>query len=256
MGIAPQLPKSAKRYKFLDSNSANIFLGDLPETSQHPANLRLFWLGRMGTYFTALRVSKINCNKATRKYLKLSILWRRVYFRSSGEIPIYKKLSSLFRLLLQSFHYQTKGKHDPAKLGVPVWGWLLRGNEDYWTNYQCCGAATVTKYDGIAYYSGHRLYISEQESLLKQTIWHTTLYATTTRREQFFSGLGVGNTTASVQDISCYRSIFQFLGRTIDKYDALKGCGLYEPNSPEIPAYIREHIENRVEPGDNAFVAA
>ena len=83
-----------------------------------------------------------------------------------------------------------------------------------------------------------------------------TLYATTTRREQFFSGLGVGNTTASVQDISCYRSIFQFLGRTIDKYDALKGCGLYEPNSPEIPAYIREHIENRIEPGDNAFVAA
>ena len=68
--------------------------------------------------------------------------------------------------------------------------------------------------------------------------------------------LGVGNTTASVQDISCYRSIFQFLGRTIDKYDALKGCGLYEPNSPEIPAYIREHIENRIEPGDNAFVAA
>ena len=118
------------------------------------------------------------------------------------------------------------------------------------------GAATVTKYDGIAYYSGHRLYISEQESLLKQTIWHTTLYATTTRREQFFSGLGVGNTTASVQDISCYRSIFQFLGRTVDKYDALKGCGLYEPNSPEIPAYIREHIENRIEPGDNAFVAA
>ena len=118
------------------------------------------------------------------------------------------------------------------------------------------GAADVTKYDGIAYYSGHRLYISEQESFLKQTIWHTTLYATTTRREQFFSGLGLGNTTASVQDISCYRSIFQFLGRTVDKYDALKGCGLFKPNSSEIPAYIREHIENKIEIGDNAFVAA
>tara|TARA_B100001059_G_scaffold229433_1_gene262027 strand:- start:55 stop:888 length:834 start_codon:yes stop_codon:yes gene_type:complete len=118
------------------------------------------------------------------------------------------------------------------------------------------GAADVTKYDGIAYYSGHRLYISERESFLKQTIWHTTLYATTTRREQFFSGLGLGNTTASVQDISCYRSIFQFLGRTVDKYDALKGCGLFKPNSSEIPAYIREHIENKIEIGDNAFVAA
>ena len=114
----------------------------------------------------------------------------------------------------------------------------------------------MTKYDGIAYYSGHRLYISERERFLKQTIWHTTLYATTTRREQFFSGLGVGNTTASVQDISCYRSIFQFLGRTVDPYDALKGCGLFKPDSPEIPAYIREHIENKIEIGDNAFVAA
>ncbi len=118
------------------------------------------------------------------------------------------------------------------------------------------GTSHVTKYDGIAYYSGHRLYISERERFLKQTIWHTTLYATTTRREQFFSGLGVGNTTASVQDISCYRSIFQFLGRTVDPYDALKGCGLFKPDSPEIPAYIREHIENKIEIGDNAFVAA
>ena len=118
------------------------------------------------------------------------------------------------------------------------------------------GTSTVTKYDGIAYYSGHRLYISERERFLKQTIWHTTLYATTTRREQFFSGLGVGNTTASVQDISCYRSIFQFLGRTVDPYDALKGCGLFKPDSTEIPAYIREHIENKIEIGDNAFVAA
>ena len=39
---------------------------------------------------------------------------------SSGEITICKKLSSVFRLLLQSFHNQTKGKYDPAKLGVPV----------------------------------------------------------------------------------------------------------------------------------------
>ena len=31
---------------------------------------------------------------------------------------------------------------------------------------------------------------------------------------------------------------------------------LFKPNSSEIPAYIRNHIENKIEPGDNAFVAA
>ena len=115
---------------------------------------------------------------------------------------------------------------------------------------------SVSKYDGIAYYSGHRLYISEREKFLGQTIWHTTLYATTTKREQFFSGLGLGSTTDSVQDISCYRSIFQFLGRTISLREALNGCGLFDLDDTEIPIYIRDHIENRIETGDNAFVAA
>jgi transcriptional regulator with XRE-family HTH domain len=118
------------------------------------------------------------------------------------------------------------------------------------------GTIGVSKYDGIAYYSGHRLYISECEKFLEQTIWHTTLYATTTKREQFFSGLGLGNTTDSVQDISCYRSIFQFLGRSVNTRDALRGCGLFGLSDPEIPAYIREHIENKIEIGENAFVAA
>ncbi|MEM7169425.1 MAG: helix-turn-helix transcriptional regulator [Pseudomonadota bacterium] len=117
-------------------------------------------------------------------------------------------------------------------------------------------AASVQKFDGIAYYSGHRLYITERERFLGHTIWNTTLYATTTHREQFFSGLSVGSTTDSVQDISCYRSIFQFLGRTVNRYNALKGCGWFPLDSPDVSAYVREHIENRIEEGDNAFVAA
>lgn len=38
--------------------------------------------------------------------------------------------------------------------------------------------------------------------------------------------------------------------------DALRGCGLFGLDDMEIPAYIREHIENKIEIGDNAFVAA
>ena len=117
------------------------------------------------------------------------------------------------------------------------------------------GSSSVTKYDGIAYYSGHRLYVSERERWLGQTIWHTTLFATSTR-QQFFSGLGLGNTMESVQDISCYRSIFQFLGPSVNRYNALKGCGIFDPTSPEIPLFIRQNIHNTIDAGENAFVAA
>ena len=118
------------------------------------------------------------------------------------------------------------------------------------------GTATVTKYDGIAYYSGHRLYISERERFLDRTIWHTTLYATSTHGELFFSGLGLGSTIDSVQHISSYRTIFQFLGRKVNHYEVLKGCGRFSLDSPEISPYVRDNIENRIEEGDNAFIAA
>ncbi|MDA9009460.1 hypothetical protein N9K16_05835 [Alphaproteobacteria bacterium] len=118
------------------------------------------------------------------------------------------------------------------------------------------GAARVVKFDGVAYYSGHRLYITERERFIGQTIWHTTLYATTTQRENIFSGLCLGSNTDSVQGISSYRSIFQFLGPDVDRYKALKGCGWFPMDSPEISEYVRENIENRIEEGDNAFVAA
>jgi transcriptional regulator with XRE-family HTH domain len=117
------------------------------------------------------------------------------------------------------------------------------------------GSSSVTKYDGVAYYSGHRLYISERERFLGQTIWHTTLFATSTR-QPFFSGLGLGNTTESVQDISCYRSIFQFLGSSVNRHNALRGCGMFDPTSPEIPIFIRQNIHNTIDADENAFVAA
>lgn len=118
------------------------------------------------------------------------------------------------------------------------------------------GSSRFTKYDGIAYYSGNRIYVSERERCFGQTIWHTILYTTGSYHGQFFSGLGLGNTWDSVQDISCYRSIFQFLGQSVDLYKALKHCGLYYPDSSDIPIYIRENIHNKIDIGDNAFVAA
>ena len=111
----------------------------------------------------------------------------------------------------------------------------------------------VTKYNGIAYYSGNRIYISEREQYWGKQIWHTILYASTTRRERFFSGLTMGSTSDSVQDIACYRTIFQFLGSDLDVREALKRCGVYAQDSPEISAYVCQRIINTVSPSENAI---
>lgn len=113
-----------------------------------------------------------------------------------------------------------------------------------------------SKYDGVAYRAGNRMFISERERYQGETIWHTVLYATGVKREQYYLGLSLGSTTTSLQDIVSYRVIFQHLGTDVNLRQVLKDCGHFELDSPEIPLYVRQRIENRIEKGDNAFVVA
>ena len=113
-----------------------------------------------------------------------------------------------------------------------------------------------SKYDGIAYRAGNRIFISERERYQGETIWHTVLYAIGVKREQFYSGLSLGSTTTSLQNIVSYRVIFQHLDADINLRQVLKDCGHFDLDSPKIPLYVRQRIENRIEKGDNAFVVA
>jgi len=114
----------------------------------------------------------------------------------------------------------------------------------------------LSKYDGIAYCAGNRIFISERERYQGETIWHTVLYATGVKREKYYSGLSLGSTTTSLQNIVSYRVIFQHLDTDINLRHVLNNCGHYALDSPEIPLYVRQRIENRIEGGDNAFVVA
>jgi transcriptional regulator with XRE-family HTH domain len=114
----------------------------------------------------------------------------------------------------------------------------------------------LNKYDGVAYSAGNRIFISERERYQGTTIWHTILYANAMKREQYYSGLSLGSTTDSLQNIVSYRVIFQYLNNEVNLRQVLANCGHYALDSPEIPMYVRHRIENRIEMGDNAFVVA
>lgn len=114
----------------------------------------------------------------------------------------------------------------------------------------------LIKYDGVAYSAGDRIFISERERHHGETIWHTALYASGVKRDQYYSGLALGNTTTSVQNIVSYRIIFQYLSTVVNLRQVFSECGYYPLDSPEIPLYVRQRIENRIDKGDNAFVVA
>jgi transcriptional regulator with XRE-family HTH domain len=114
----------------------------------------------------------------------------------------------------------------------------------------------LSKYDGVVYSSGNRIFISERERYQGGTIWHTILYSTGVKREQYFSGLSLGSTATSLQNIVSYRVIFQYLETDVNLRQVLTKCGSYSLDSLEIPLYVRQRIENKIEEGDNAFIVA
>ena len=46
---------------------------------------------------------------------------------------------------------------------------------------------------------------------------------------------------------SACRTHWEFLGKQIDVRKALKSCRLYKPDSDEIGATLREHIDNHID---------
>lgn len=115
-------------------------------------------------------------------------------------------------------------------------------------------AASVVKYQGIIQYSVGRLFLYEREASMRRMSWQSVLYTTDLKTVRYLSGLSMGITSNSKRDIACYRVIFQFLGKDIDKRRALGGCGRYDSDSREIPPFIRNRIRNDVDITDNALM--
>lgn len=112
---------------------------------------------------------------------------------------------------------------------------------------------SVIKYDGIVFYTGNKLVITERETFTGAALWNTILYTSDYSTASIMPGLSLGVAPNSANDIVCYRTVWEFLGPNIDLRAALNAAGSFDLNAPEITDYIRQTVSNDLMESDFAF---
>ncbi len=102
----------------------------------------------------------------------------------------------------------------------------------------------VGKYEGLAFYLGHRIHIVEYEKLNASSITQLVLYPTYSPRGGYLRGVQTGGSMKRGRKPAASAVVLEFLGHKIDYRRALARCGLFQPD--EISDWIKRLIENRI----------
>ena len=109
------------------------------------------------------------------------------------------------------------------------------------------------KYRGMAFYLNDRIFLVDYDSLTGNEISQTVLYPNYKHRLTRLAGLKLGVSTSSRREPLCARVLLESLGRQVSAKKALRACGLFDPNSPDIEDGIKARIVNRIEDGAHHF---
>ena len=104
-----------------------------------------------------------------------------------------------------------------------------------------------SKYKGMAFYLRDRIFLVDYESVTGNEISQTVLYPNYKSRLVRLSGLKLGVSAGNRREPLCARVVWDPLGRSIDLRSALRACGLFEPDDPEVEAAVKAAIDNRME---------
>lgn len=115
------------------------------------------------------------------------------------------------------------------------------------------GLPKVVKYEGIAYPSRSTLTMIERRPQETSSTFFTVLYGASEGALTFLSGLVLGVAPDSSRDIYALRTCWRYLGRNIDMRAALRACGQFPSDSPEIGSYIRYCTQNDLSAGEEFF---
>lgn len=110
------------------------------------------------------------------------------------------------------------------------------------------------RYQGITLMTGDRVFLNDYEYSAGIEITQTVLYPDYSHRWTRLLGVKVG-VSANRDHVPC--SVRTFMERTPPRmpfFGALRRCGLFDSNSPEIPEHVRPMIDNTVS-GPHVFDA-
>ena len=92
----------------------------------------------------------------------------------------------------------------------------------------------------------------EYETLERSSLTQVTLYPSHRHRLNILVGIQTGGPTRRGRKPGASKVALEYLGRSINTREALKRCGLFDPEDSQIRPEILSLIENRIDP--SAFV--
>lgn len=104
------------------------------------------------------------------------------------------------------------------------------------------GAPDVYKYEGIVTNVGDRFYLFDRESITGAELSQTILFQSYRNRVSTLSGLRMGVSGSDGHEPAASRIVLEFIGRTVNKREAMSGCRIYRVESSQIPSGVREHL--------------
>jgi transcriptional regulator with XRE-family HTH domain len=98
----------------------------------------------------------------------------------------------------------------------------------------------VVKFAGVVFYQLERIFVLEQESLMKTVLIETILYPDYRKKIARLSGLTLAVAGKSSREPYASRIVYEFLGVKPDLRASIEGCGAFPRDDPEIDPEIAE----------------
>lgn len=97
------------------------------------------------------------------------------------------------------------------------------------------GKRVISKYSGLVTYLERYLFVSEFEVLTRDSVVETILYAPYRNELNLLSGLTFGTTASHRRMPFASKTVWKYLGKSIDAKSELKKCGNLNTRSPVVP---------------------
>ncbi|SLN54892.1 Helix-turn-helix domain protein [Roseovarius albus] len=104
------------------------------------------------------------------------------------------------------------------------------------------------KYIGVAMEAFQRITILEREVGSGRSLWASMLYCSEHAQPNYLSGLCMSVETEGRHDISCIRTVWQYLGTQPNLRDMLSKCGVVSKANENLPDIILEGTDNSRRP--------
>ncbi|EAR62723.1 transcriptional regulator, Cro/CI family protein [Oceanospirillum sp. MED92] len=110
-------------------------------------------------------------------------------------------------------------------------------------------------YLGMAHFLTDRIFMVDYESLTGHEISQTILFPTFKNRVSRLSGLKLGVSGSGERMPCAARVVYEYLGQSVNIMKALRLCGLYDMDTPEIEDSIKKAVKNNIDPHEMHFRA-